>query len=35
MMTELLYQTDAYLKEFTAHVTAAEGSTVALDRTAF
>jgi misacylated tRNA(Ala) deacylase len=34
-MTELLYQTDAYLKEFTAHVTAAEGSAVALDRTAF
>ena len=34
-MTELLYQTDAYMKEFTAHVTAAEGSAVALDRTAF
>ena len=33
-MTELLYQTDAYLKEFTARVTAAEGSAVALDRTA-
>jgi hypothetical protein len=33
-MTELLYQTDAYLKEFMAHVTAAEGSAVALDRTA-
>jgi misacylated tRNA(Ala) deacylase len=34
-MTKLLYQTDAYLKEFKAHVTAAEGSTVVLDRTAF
>jgi misacylated tRNA(Ala) deacylase len=34
-MTELLYQTDAYLKEFTAHVAAVEGSAVALDRTAF
>src|SRR5690349_8891811 len=34
MMTELLYQTDAYLKEFTARVTAAEGRAVALDRTA-
>src|SRR5215213_4722009 len=33
-MTELLYQTDAYLKEFTARVTAAEGNAVALDRTA-
>src|SRR4051812_31190522 len=33
-MTELLYQTDAYLKEFTAQVTAVEGSAVALDRTA-
>ena len=33
-MTELLYQTDACLKEFIAHVTAAEGSAVALDRTA-
>jgi misacylated tRNA(Ala) deacylase len=33
-MTELLYQTDAYLKEFTAHVTAAAGGAVALDRTA-
>ena len=35
-MTELLYQTDGYLREFTAQVTAvdAEGS-VALDRTAF
>jgi len=34
-MTELLYQTDAYLKEFTTRVTAVEGSAVALDRTAF
>lgn len=33
-MTELLFQTDAYLKEFTAHVTATEGNAVALDRTA-
>jgi len=32
---ELLYQTDSYLKEFTAAVTAAEGPAVALDRTAF
>src|SRR4051812_33451780 len=35
MITELLYQTDAYLKEFTAHVTAAENNAVTLDRTAF
>ena len=34
-MTELLYQTDAYLKEFTARVTAVDGQRVALDRTAF
>jgi misacylated tRNA(Ala) deacylase len=34
-MTELLYQTDAYLKEFSACVTAVEGMAVALDRTAF
>jgi misacylated tRNA(Ala) deacylase len=34
-MTELLYQTDAYLREFRARVTAAEGGAVALDRTAF
>jgi misacylated tRNA(Ala) deacylase len=34
-MTELLYQTDAYLKEFIAQVTAVEGGAVALDRTAF
>jgi misacylated tRNA(Ala) deacylase len=34
-MTELLYQTDAYLKEFNAVVTAVEGDAVALDRSAF
>jgi len=34
-MTELLYQTDAYMKEFDARVTAVEGSAVALDRSAF
>lgn len=36
-MTALLYQTDAYLKEFTATVTAVdtENKTVTLDRTAF
>ena len=36
-MTDLLYQTDAYLKEFDAVVTAVneEAQTVALDRTAF
>jgi len=34
-MTEPLYHTDAYLKEFDAVVTAVEGSAVALDRTAF
>ena len=34
-MTELLYQTDSYLKEFAAHVTAVDGQRVALDRTAF
>jgi misacylated tRNA(Ala) deacylase len=34
-MTELLYQTDSYLKEFDARVTAGEGSAVTLDRTAF
>jgi misacylated tRNA(Ala) deacylase len=36
-MTELLYQTDSYLKEFDATVTAvdAEARTVVLDRTAF
>lgn len=34
-MTELLYQTDSYLREFDGRVTAVEGSAVALDRTAF
>ena len=34
-MTELLYQTDSYLKEFAAQVTAVDGQRVALDRTAF
>jgi misacylated tRNA(Ala) deacylase len=34
-MTEQLYQADAYIREFTAQVVAAEGSAVALDRTAF
>ncbi|MBU0495948.1 MAG: alanyl-tRNA editing protein [Chloroflexi bacterium] len=34
-MTELLYQTDSYLREFTAVVTAVEGPAVVLDRTAF
>ncbi len=36
-MTDLLYQTDSYVKEFEAKVTAvdAAGSRVALDRTAF
>ena len=34
-MTELLYQTDAYLKAFDARVVAAEGGAVVLDRTAF
>lgn len=33
-MTELLYQTDAYLREFHARVTAVEQGAVALDRTA-
>lgn len=33
-MTELLYQTDAYLREFDAQVVAVEGTTVELDRTA-
>jgi misacylated tRNA(Ala) deacylase len=33
-MTELLYQTDAYMKTFDAKVTAVEGNAVALDRTA-
>ena len=34
-MTEQLYQTDSYLQEFDATVTAADGQAVALDRTAF
>ena len=34
-MTELLYQTDSYLREFAARVTAVDGKRVALDRTAF
>jgi misacylated tRNA(Ala) deacylase len=34
-MTELLYHTDAYLKEFDAQVVAVDGERVALDRTAF
>jgi misacylated tRNA(Ala) deacylase len=34
-MTDALYHTDAYLKEFDAVVIAADGNKVALDRTAF
>jgi misacylated tRNA(Ala) deacylase len=34
-MTQHLYQTDSYLNEFDATVTAAEGQAVALDQTAF
>jgi misacylated tRNA(Ala) deacylase len=34
-MTELLYQTDSFLKEFAAHVTTVDGQRVVLDRTAF
>lgn len=34
-MTELLYQTDAYLKDFEAKVIAVEGSAITLDRSAF
>jgi misacylated tRNA(Ala) deacylase len=34
-MTELLYLSDAYLREFTGVVTAVEGDSIALDRTAF
>lgn len=34
-MTEALYHTDAYLKEFDATVTAVDGTQIALDRTAF
>ena len=35
MATELLYLRDAYLRSFTARVTAVDGQRVALDRTAF
>jgi len=35
LMTQLLYQTDSYLREFEATVTQAEGDAVVLDRTAF
>ncbi|MBP7689245.1 MAG: alanyl-tRNA editing protein [Thermoflexales bacterium] len=34
-MTEALYHTDAYLKEFDATVIAVDGNKIALDRTAF
>jgi len=34
-VTELLYQTDSYIQEFEATVTAVDGQAVALDRTAF
>jgi len=34
-VTELLYLRDAYLREFDARVTAADGERVALDQTAF
>ncbi|MDE2765286.1 MAG: alanyl-tRNA editing protein [Chloroflexota bacterium] len=34
-MTEALFHTDAYLREFEASVAAVDGATVALDRTAF
>ncbi len=34
-MTELMYQTDSYLREFQASVTDADDQAVALDRTAF
>lgn len=34
-MSELLYQTDSYLRSFDAVVTAVEGNRLALDRTAF
>jgi len=34
-MTEQLYQTDSYVKEFEAVITAADGLAVTLDRTAF
>jgi misacylated tRNA(Ala) deacylase len=35
IMADVLYHTDAYLKEFDAVVTAVDGNKVALDRTAF
>ena len=35
VVTELLYQTDSYLHEFSAMVEAVDGQAVALDRTAF
>ena len=34
-MTELLYQTDSFLREFTAHVTTVQGPEISLDRSAF
>src|SRR4051812_27933331 len=34
-MADLLYQTDAYLREFDARVTRVDGNAVYLDRTAF
>jgi len=34
-MTDLLYMTDAYLRDFEATVTAVNGQEVILDRTAF
>ena len=34
-MTEELYQTDSYMREFDAIVTAADGQAITLDRTAF
>ena len=34
-MTEALYHTDAYLKEFDATVIAVDGNKIALERTAF
>jgi misacylated tRNA(Ala) deacylase len=34
-MTEMIYQTDSYVREFDAAVAAVEGNAVALDRTAF
>ncbi|MBM4424232.1 MAG: alanyl-tRNA editing protein [Chloroflexi bacterium] len=34
-MTDLLYHTDSYLRDFDSVVTAADGAAIALDRTAF